>query len=266
MKTFANGSKIPLIPPLLGDNKLLTEVLDIANLFNNFFAKQCTPISNGSTVFVNINFETRERLSSLEFCVDDIVKIIRSLDQNKAHGHDEISIRMIKLCASSISKPLHLIFRNCLETESFPKEWKKANIIPVHKKGDKQLITNYRPVSLLPICGKVFEKIIFNSLFVYLNNNNLLNSNQSGFRPGDSCVNQLISITHDIYKAFDANPSLEVRGVFLDLSKAFDKVWHDGLLYKLRCMGICGEYLGLIDSLLSDKFQRVLLNGQTSEW
>ena len=82
----------------------------------------------------------------------------------------------------------------------------------------------------MPICGKVFENIIFNSLFVYLNYNNLLNSNQSGFRPGNSCVNQLISITHDIYKAFDANPSLEVRGVFLDLSKAFDKVWHDGLL------------------------------------
>ena len=118
------------------------------------------------------------------------------------------------------------------ETESFSKEWKKANTIPVHKKGDKQLIINYWPVSLLPICGKVFEKIIFNSLFVYLNNNNLLNSNQSGFR-SDSCVNQLITITHDIYKAFDVNPPLEVRGVFLDLSKAFDKVWHDGALYKL---------------------------------
>ena len=114
----------------------------------------------------------------------------------------------------------------------------------------------------MPICGKVFEKIIFNSLLVYLNNNNL-NSNLPGFRPGDSCVNQLISITHDIYKAFDANPSLEVRGVFLDLSKAFDKVWHDGFLYKLRCMGICGECLGLVDSFLSDRFQRVLLNGQT---
>ena len=151
---------------------------------------------------------------------------------------------MIKLCASSILKPLHLIFSNCLETESFTKEWKKVNLISVHEEGDKQLITNYGPVSLLPICGEVFEKIIFNSLFVYLNNNNLLNSNQSGFRPSDSCVIQLISITHDIYKAFDANPSLEVRGVFLDLSKAFDKVWHDGLLYKLRRMGTCGEILG----------------------
>ena len=186
LKTFVNSSKIPLIPPLLVDNKLVTNFLYKANLFNNFFAKQCTLISNDSKVPVNLNFETRERLSALEFCVDDIVKIIRSLDQNKAHGHDEISIRMIKLCASSTSTPLHLIFRNCLETESFPKEWKKANIIPVHKKGDKQFITNYRPVPLLSICGKVFEKIILNSLFVYLNNNNLLNSNQSGFRPADS--------------------------------------------------------------------------------
>ena len=111
---------------------------------------------------------------------------------------------------------------------------------------------NHRLVSLLPIFGKVFEKTIFNSLFVYLNNNNLLNSNQSGFRP-DSCVNQLITITHDIYKAFDVNPPLEVRGVFLDLSKAFDKVWHDGLLHKLRRMIICGEYLGLIDSFFPAK-------------
>ena len=84
-------------------------------------------------------------------------------------------------------------------------------------------------MSLLPFCGKVFEKILFNSLFVYLNNN-LLNSNQSGVRSGDSPVNQLISITHDIYKAFDANPLLEVRGLSLDFSKAFEKVWRDGLL------------------------------------
>ena len=128
------------------------------------------------------------------------------------------------------------------------------------------MITNYRPVSVLPICGKVFEKITFNSFFVHLYNNNLLNSNQSGFTPGDSCVRQLISIPHDIYKAFDANPSLEVRGIFLDLSKAFDKVWHNGLLYKLKFRGIRGKYFGLIDSFLSDRSQRVLLNGQTSKW
>ena len=99
-KTFANDSKIPLIPPLLVENKLVTEFLDKANLFNNFFAKQCTPISNDSTVPVNINFKTREKLSSLDFCVNDILNIVRSLDLNKAHDHNEISIRVINVCAS----------------------------------------------------------------------------------------------------------------------------------------------------------------------
>ena len=96
------------------------------------------------------------------------------------------------------------------------------------------MIKNYRPVSLLPIFSKIIEKVIFNSLFKYLDDNNLLTNNQSGFRPDDSCVHQLLSIMHEIYKAFDANPSLDVRGVFLDLSKAFDRVWHDGLIYELK--------------------------------
>ena len=149
MKTFVNGNKIPLIPPTLVDHKLVTDLFNKStNLFNNFFVKQLTTISNNSTVTVSIHFETRERPSSLEFCVDAIVKIIRSLDQHKAHGYDEISIRMIKLCSSSISKPLHVIFRNCLEIELFPKEWEKAKTILIHKKGGKQFITNYCPVSL----------------------------------------------------------------------------------------------------------------------
>ena len=138
------------------------------------------------------------------------------MDPNKAYGHDEISICMIKICASLISKLLAILVRNCLESECFCKKWKKANIVPVHKKNDKQLIKNYRPVSLLTISSKIFEKVIFNSLFKYLDDNNLLASNQSGFRPGDSSVHQLLSITHEIYKAFDANPSLDVSGVFLD--------------------------------------------------
>ena len=123
--------------------------------------------------------------------------------------------------------------------------------------------TNYRPVSA--ICRNIFEKIIFNSLLVHLNHNNLLNNNQSGFRPGNPCVHHLTSITYEIYKAFDANPSLEVRGAFLDFFKAFDEAWHDGLLYKLR-IGIYEKYFGLLDSFLSDRFQRVLLNSLTSKW
>ena len=132
---------------------------------------------------------------------------------------------MLKLGSPSIIKPLSIIFQNCRKSSTFQDDWKKGNIVPVHKKkNSKQLVNNYRPVSLLPICSKIFEKVIFDSIFNFMIQNNLLNSCQSGFRPNDSCINQLISKTHNIYRAFDANPSLEVRGVFLDLSKAFDKV------------------------------------------
>ena len=112
----------------------------------------------------------------------------------------------------------------------------------------------------------MFEKIIFDRLYNFLLQEELLNPNQSGFRPSDSCVNQLIAITHEIFEAFHYNPSLGVRSVFLDISKAFDKVWYKGLLYKLKSMGISGELYNLLENYLSDRFKRVLLNGQTSSW
>ena len=104
---------------------------------------------------------------------------------------------MLKICDKSICKPLELIFQSCIKHGKFPNEWKMANVVPVHKKSYKQILRNYRPVSLLPICGKVFERLIYNSLLEYFIEN-------------------------------------EVRSVFLDISKAFDKVWHNGLIYKLK--------------------------------
>ena len=128
----------------------------------------------------------------------------------------------------------------------------------------KELKTNCPPVLILPIFGKIFEKI--NLLFKYLDENNLLNSNQSGFCPGYSCAHQLLAISNNIHKAFQTNISLELRGVFLGLSKVFDRVWHAGQIYKLNQIGICGTYYGLINSFLSNQYQRVVLNGQSSYW
>ena len=93
-------------------------------------------------------------------------------------------------------------------------------------------------MSLLPICRKLLEKPIFNSIFNFVDTRNMLSVHQSRFCPGDSYVHQLISIVHDIYNASDVNPSLEIRGVFLDIFKAFDRVGHKSLLYKVKCMGI----------------------------
>ena len=107
---------------------------------------------------------------------------------------------------------------------------------------------------------------MYDSLYSHLVSCKLLNPNQSGFRPGDSTINQLISITHTIFKAFDCNPSLDVRSVYLDISKAFDRLWHDGLIYKLKRCGVSEEFLSLIQSFLKNRKQRTILNGQNSDW
>ena len=138
-----------------------------------------------------------------------------------------------------------------MENGSFPSEWKKGNVVPIHKKDDKQCLKNYRPISLLPICGKIFEKLIFNEMFKFFIENELISPNQSGFKPGDSCINQLLAITHEIYKSFD--DGFEVRGVFLDISKLFDKVWHEGLIFKLKQNGISGNLLNPLCDFLRNR-------------
>ena len=99
------------------------------------------------------------------------MSIIRSLNSNKAHGWDDISIRMVKMCDESIAYPLKIIFETALKFGIYPDKWKKANVVPVHKKESKNILKNYRPISLLPVCGKIFEKCIYNSLYSYLESN-----------------------------------------------------------------------------------------------
>ena len=200
-----------------------------AELFNSFFAEQSSLTSNSSELPSKIEYLTQSRLSLITFFKDDIAKMIQNLDPNKAHGHDQMSITMLKLCSISICKPLEIIFNRCLETVTFLNDWKKGNVVPIFKKGDKQILKNYRPISLLPVFGKIFEKLIFHEMCNVFIENDLILPNQSGFKPGDSCINQLLSITHDIYKSFDCG--YEVRGVFLDISNAFDKIWHDGIIF-----------------------------------
>ena len=222
LKPFLNNKKIPCIPRLFHQNRYISKCKDKAELFNNFFANQSSLI-NISSVLPSLLFKRTENIiSSIDFGSDDIAKIIHNLDPNKAHGHDMISIRMLKICGNSIYKPLQLIFRSCIEHGKFPSEWKKANVVPIHKEGNKQTLENYRPVPLLPICGKIFERLIYNSLFEFFIANELISSNKSGFKLGDSCINQLLSINHEIYKSL--YDGYEVSGVLLDISKAFDKV------------------------------------------
>ena len=164
MKTLLNRKKIPCIPPLFHGDKYIVAFEAKSGIFKSFFANKCPPISNGSISPSELPLRTDSTLSTCHFAKEGILQIINKLGQNKAHGHDEISIRMSKICGDSVCRPLNIIFKTSLRTGKYPLEWKKANIVPIHKKGDKQAIINYRPVSLLPICSKIFERLLYNEM------------------------------------------------------------------------------------------------------
>ena len=119
---------------------------------------------------------------------------------------------MLKIRCDSFCVLFKMIFKQALLTGVFPSEWKKGNIFPIHKNSDKHYIRNYRPVSLLPICGKIFEGLIFNEIFNYFSANKLISKNQFGFQSGDSCINQLLLITQGIFASF--GNGLKVRTIF----------------------------------------------------
>ena len=265
INTVLNKAKIPIIPPLLEDEIFITNFAQKAQIFNDYFIQQSTTIDTGSQLPQHIP-ATLTQLNDFIISEEKILNIIRSLNPNKAHGWDGISLRMIKLSDSALVIPLKIIFENCLRQGIFPEIWKYANVVPVHKKNEKNLKGNYRLISLLPVFGKILEKLIYDSLYSHLATCDLLNPRQSGFRHGDSTIKQLLSITHTIFKALDCNPPCDVRSVYLDISKACDRVWHDGLLYKLERCGISGQLLFLITSFLNDRKQRTVLNGQCSSW
>ena len=134
------------------------------------------------------------------------------------------------MAGASLVKPLTLLFNPSLSNGIFPSNWKKVNVLPLHKKSSKQYADNYRPVSLLCILGKIFERIIFKHGYNHFWENSLIIRWHYGFLPGSSTVTQLLVLYHQFYNAI--NEGKDVRIVYLDISKAFDRVWHKGLLFK----------------------------------
>ena len=160
-----------------------------ANLFNDFFRAQYRPITNHSSLSNNQTVETVIRLSNINIDTDTIIKLF-------VHDCDRISIPILKLCATSISKSLHILFNNSVINGCFPNAWKKTNIILEHKKGGKQIIKITDQCRSCLFVAKCLKKISLKSSFKYLEGNKLLNCNQSGFRSGDSCMHRLLSVTH----------------------------------------------------------------------
>ena len=150
-----------------------------------------------------------------------------------------------------------------MQQGSMPDEWKTANIIPIFKKGDRTITDNYRPVSLTSICSKILEHIIYSSIFCHLNEFNILCERQHGFQTGKSCETQLITTINDFANCLNENSQIDC--ILLDFSKAFDRVPHTRLCKKLSYYGIRGPLLLWIKHYLSNRYQRVIIDGTSSD-
>ena len=249
--------------PLLDTyGNLVTESLNKAELLNDFFVSQ-SELDAESDSIPFVEHEDTNIIEPLIIMPEEVFGILTKLDANKASGPDGIGNLLLHEAAVPIAQPLTELFNFCLSLNKFPSSWKIAQVVPIFKKGDPLHCTNYRPISLLPCVSKVFERLLFDHIFSFLKSNKLLIPNQSGFIPGDSTVNQLMAICNNISSHLDKGE--EVIGVFLDLTKAFDKVWHAGLKHKLREIGIRGQLFELLSSYLHYRKQFVTLNGHTSQ-
>ena len=202
-------------------------------------------------------------LNIIDITRQQIEDIISTLEVNKAAGPDLISHKLLKNTKQSISKPLQILFNKSLLDQTFPQKWKHSLVNPLFKKEDKSLACNYRPISLLRCVGKLMERCVYKHLYNHLYSNHLLYEKQSGFLRGHSTVHQLIEIYHQIVSAFDAKQNLCM--VFCDISKAFDRVWHRGLIFKLRQLGIDGPLLQWFKNYLSNRQQSVIIRTARSK-
>ena len=193
-------------------------------------------------------------------CVNDIISC---LDPQTASGPDDISHRVLIATKNTICRPLYELFNLSLRKKCFRLFGKLANVTAVLKKSDKSIASNYRPISLLSCVSKMFERVVIKYVFSHISRHKYIHKLQSGFLPGYSTSHQLVEIYHCILTAFENQTPLTLT--FCDVSKAFDRVWIRGLIYKLEKYGVRGDILEWFKSYLTDRKQKVVLNGTESD-
>ena len=231
-----------------------------ADLFNTYFSSVFRPSS--TTCNQTPRTESEGNISEITLDVDEVAQFLRALDTSKACGPDGIPARLLQVCALEIAPSICELFNRSLRTGHVPSEWKSANVTPVHKKDLKEQAEHYRPISLLPIVGKVLERCVCIRLYNHVRH--LITKAQHGFLRRRSCVSQLLSVLHAIGQSLDKNVQTDV--IYLDFAKAFDSVDHQILLHKLASYGVSGHLYEWFADYLSGRRQRVVVDGATSNW
>ena len=265
IKTITNKKNVNNILMMQIDGKITTHYQTIAEKCNHYYVSVTDNIDNNKSTTDNSN-----KINPLNYLYSvfkqsftnimvkntttyEIEKIITKLKSKKSCEYDEITARILKINSPFIVSPLTCICNRMLTTGTFPGRLKFLEIKPMYQKGDKTLIANYRPISLLPVFSKIFEKFIYKRLYYHLTSNDILVKELFGF----SCNNSTETATHTLINNIlsSLNDKILVGGLFFDLKKAFDCVNYDILLLKMKFYGIVGVAHKLMESYLRNRYQ-----------
>lgn len=252
------------------NEQLITDRRHMCSIFNSFFTNVAANLNNvkyadspppldGFQKFLKCRSQNSMML--YEICPEEIVKIISSFKNKKSSDLSVIALKHVKY---QLAPTLSVLLNDCMFAGVFPHELKAAKVIPLFKSGKPELISNYRPISLLPIFSKIFEKLLHSRLSGFLDKMNILYNKQFGFRKQHSTVHALQTATSSVLQSM--NSRSQSIGLFLDFSKAFDTLNHSILLKKLEHYGFRGVVLNLLTDYLSNRYQYVELDGQKSDF
>ena len=248
------------IGPLKRGNSLVTSAKERDEMFNNQFVS----VFSDQTDKIDYN-EMTLQATMKDIIIDrnGVHKQLASLNPAKACGPDGICPRVLRELADILADPLTTLFQSSLDKGVVPDYWKRANVCPTYEKGEKYQASNYRLVSLTYVVSKVMEHILTSQLMTYAEHHNIFHSNQHGFRANHGCELQLIELVADVTNALDQGD--EIEACVLDFSKAFDKVNHQKLLYKLANCGVNFKLVSWIEDFLTGRTQKVVVEGEESE-
>lgn len=242
--------------PVLSDNgKILASDIEKADILNKYFVSVFTPDDN---ILPYFQTQIKSELKNCIFTSETVRKALKCLKPCFSSGPDNFPSFFIKKLSNYICVPLATIFEVSFRTHKLPTAWLQSNIVPIHKKGSKNDVKNYRPISLTCVCCRVMESILKKHIQQYLTENQYLSKNQYGFRTHHSTCSQLLHCTNIWTQQIDKGKSVDV--IYFDFAKAFDTVCHSKLLSKLTAYGIKGDIFEWIKAFLNDRKQKVVIN------
>lgn len=245
---------------VIQDNRIVAKTL------NDYFASVFTheDTSRLPTPTHKFHGEEANALTDVTVTKDIVYQRLKAIKVDKAQGNDGMHPSLLSNLAEEISTPLAIIIERTLENEDVPEDWRQANVTPIFKKGEKSKAENYRPVSLTSQVSKTAESIIKEAIVDHITTYDTLNRTQHGFIKGRSCLTNLLTFLEEVTDMLDRKLPVDI--VYLDFSKAFDKVPHKRLLEKLHAHGVRGKVWTWIKNWLSGRQQRVIIQGETSDW